>query len=635
MDNSAFTDWTFEWRKRLSQSLYVSRNFPDQIEEISRSAQFFLIKNIILQMLYDKGLPDVEFGNWLPDIEAGIFGDKLRPIQKELSEMDFSAASFEVLGDIYESHLAMELMPNSIRELEYIPRDGHKKGRGIYYTPKYIVHHIVDQTLGKYLSVRTPDDISNLRILDPACGSGSFLTYIFDILMKFYKFHDKNSDRAFFILKRHLYGVDTDSNAVDISSMILTLKASEYASQPPDKYPKLNIEQGNFLVPINEDEDKKFTMILGNPPYGARLSKVERAFIKSNYETCRSPDSSSLFVEKAVKSLEADGILGFILPKSLSYVVSWRSIREYLLNNCKIMEIADARKAFKGVLLEQMVIIAQKSIEQSASTDISMLQPENSGTSHSIDGSALSTDRFSIWLSSDRLRNIVDKIWEKSVPLGEIAEIWNGLTIQSTLPSLGEPGSQHKYPCLRGRDIQRYHIRQDIRYVRITDVMQNCSLPLDKYYRPKILAQDIVAHIFNPQPHIKITATIDRTGNWLNMNTVTNIASSEYPLEYLCGILNSRFISWYAYDLIYNRSIRTMHFRRGYADHIPICCVLNAELIDHVNRIIALHEKKATESEIDEVDKKIGRLIYQIYDISEEDAKFLKHHAGLHDISIA
>ena len=203
-------------------------------------------------------------------------------------------------------------------------------------------------------------------------------------------------------------------------------------------------------------------------------------------------------------------------------------------------------------------------------------------------------------------------------------------------------------PCLRGRDIQRYHIRPGVQYIKIADAVKHQHPSLEIFSRPKIIAQDIVAHIQNPKPHIKLTATIDRSESWLNLNTVTNIASSEYHLEYLCGILNSRLISWYAYDFIYNRAIRTMHFRRGYADHIPIRRIdrgdaggklIYEQLVECVNEMIALYEveqpaslflqRTAANNEIAGLDRKIDELIYRLYGLADEDIRFLREHAGL------
>jgi hypothetical protein len=367
----------------------------------------------------------------------------------------------------------------------------------------------------------------------------------------------------------------------------------------------------------------------------SELSKwtFNRKLIRSKFETFRSPDSSSLFIEKSVKLLGNDGILAFVVPKSLSYVISWKDIRQFILDNCKVIEIADVSEAFNQVLLEQMVIFAQKKSKILGSSEYSVennlhgkflnplnplfqrgndsISPFSKGgkgdlrltqdsfpnftwknqilsdkhyklriTSHSsrfinrsrtvvlhtIDSKSLNNDQFLLWLNDPKIELLLDKIWKKSIPLGKVAEIWNGLNIQKLPIFSDSPDSEYILPCVMGKDINHYQIK-NVRYAKLTD---NIAKSLVMFNKPKIVAQDIVSYAQHPKPHIKIISAIDRE-NCLNVSTVTNITSTEYNLEYLCGVLNSRFISWYAYNFIYNRASRTMHFRSGYADQIPIC----------------------------------------------------------------
>ena len=675
LSKAAFINQVLTWQRILAQDIYIMSDARARIREISRAARCFLFKAMISEMLASRGILDA--GRWILDAgfkepPFGISDKVLSQVQKEVAEMDLGRSHFEILSDVYESCLIRKLvLDRSSGELDYSPEVGLRKGRGIYYTPDYIVRYIVDRTLGRYLwgtddgqppeniSPEMPVDIRELRILDPACGSGFFLAYAFDVLARFYKAYESQAeaDWTAAILQKHLYGIDLDRDAVCITSAILMLKSLEHNSIAFSEGPRLNIKQGNFLIskpsahkdlkPFNWETEMPevfnsdgFIMILGNPPYGARITKTERRLIRADYETCDSSDSSSLFTERAVKMLKDGGFLGFIVPKSLSYVLSWQPIRKFLLRECSIVEIADAWKAFKGVRLEQMVMIAQKNVRSDVQTIVSVLRPEYSVVSHSIDSDALSDTRFSIWLSSDRIRHIVDRIWEKSVPLGDLAEIWSGLNMQGSLVLSDAPGSEHDRPCLRGRNVQRYHIRPDIKYIRIKDVPGRSHHPLEAFCKPKIVAQDIVAHVRNPMPHIKLMASIDRSENLLNVNTVTNITSSQHCLEYLCGILNSRLISWYTYNFIYNRAVRTMHFRRGYADHIPIRRIdpddpseksMYEELVGYVNCIMSLYEKEAAPgSEIAELERKIDSMVYWFYGLSDEDIDFLKEHAGFY-----
>ena len=306
MDKTSLIEWIHNWRKVLVQDLCMMPGDEARIQEISRNVQRLLYKAIVSQMLTERNMPDTGLGLKSPDVGSDIPNSLLAQARRELSEMGLHKLPFEVLSDIYESYLAQKLTLSQTGELEYLPERSLRKGTGVYYTPPYVVRHIVDRTLGRYLwgtgngqqendtPGRTPEDIRHLRVFDPACGSGCFLAYAFDVLARFYISHDPCADLdwPWLILEKHLYGMDIDSDAVGITSTILTLKALERTGRAPAEIPKLNVKEGNFLVSTGPDfpdlKAGKFTMILGNPPYGAKLSTAERKAVKSGYETHRS-----------------------------------------------------------------------------------------------------------------------------------------------------------------------------------------------------------------------------------------------------------------------------------------------------------------------------------------------------------
>jgi type I restriction-modification system DNA methylase subunit len=727
VNKSELNKWTFNWHNIICKKLFSE----ERADELSQTILYYLFKTIILQMLKNKGIAEVSTP--LTCKENEILPDDLKiQIQKSISRKNLNKLSFDVLSDVYESH------PSLL---------GSKKDKGLYYTPSYIIHYVVDQTLGRYLwgtesgrsegnrPIKSPEEISDLRILDPACGSGCFLSYAFDVLAEFYSQIPVNPHKEIeYSPLEHLYGIDFDNNAINIAKTILILKAFE-AGYGEYSESSINVKHADFLlsefpflhtkhtpVPLSRGEFtinsplergsrgvlnsiEKFNLIIGNPPHGARLSRRDRKLIRSKFETFRSPDSSSLFIEKSIKLMDNDGILAFVVPKSLSYVISWKDIRRFILDNCKVIEIADVSEAFDRVLLEQMVIFAQRKskivgfleygVENNQQgkflnppsplfqrgNSILSFQKENDSISpfskgdkrdlrptqdsfpnftwknqilsdkhyqlritshssrfvnrsrkialHTIDSRSLNSDQFLLWLNDPKMELLLDKIWKKSVPLEAIAEIWNGLNIQK-LPIFSDcPDSEHILPCVMGRDINHYKIK-NVRYAKLTD---NIAKSLVMFNKPKIVTQDIVSYVQHPKPHIKIISAID-SENCLNVSTVTNITSTEYNLEYLCGILNSRFISWYAYNFIYNRASRTMHFRKGYADQIPICRIkndnaedlhLSNELIKLVNQITLQYN-----DDISDIYSRIEGIIHQLYGITDDELIFLEQFMGFY-----
>lgn len=220
------------------------------------------------------------------EVLAGII-DRLYPPK---SPYRFDVIGVELLGSIYERYLGSTIRPKAKRVFVEEKPEVRKAG-GVYYTPQYIVDYIVKNTVGKVIEGKTPKQIEKIRILDPACGSGSFLIgafqYLIDYHVRYLVEHPKEAQvhplfpdlmkgdngeprlsvvRKARILRNNLFGVDIDPQAVEITMMSLYLKALEgERSQLPPKHHllpelKYNIICGNSLIgpDIYKDEQLGF-----------------------------------------------------------------------------------------------------------------------------------------------------------------------------------------------------------------------------------------------------------------------------------------------------------------------------------------------------------------------------------------
>ena len=279
-------------------------------------------------------------------------GDKpLRDIIKRLyypiSPYVFSKIPTEILGQVYEKFLGkvIRLTPGHQAKVEFKPEV--RKAGGVYYTPKYIVDYIVKNTVGELLKKKTPTQAKKLTILDPACGSGSFLLGAYQYLLDWYleqytKEPSKHKNQLYKngigewvlasqekkqILLSNIYGVDIDRQAVEVSKLSLLLKVLEGESNETIQsqlrlfreraLPDLsdNIKCGNSLIgtdffhgknldmfarddmeAINAfDWDSKdgfaeimksggFDAVIGNPPYGAEFSIDKKQYLMQKYD---------------------------------------------------------------------------------------------------------------------------------------------------------------------------------------------------------------------------------------------------------------------------------------------------------------------------------------------------------------
>ena len=186
----------------------------------------------------------------------------------------------DILGQVYERFLGKVIRLTAGHQAKVEEKPEVRKAGGVYYTPTYIVEYIVKNTLGELLAGQTPETQAArpLRVLDPACGSGSFLLgayqYLLDWYLEWYAqnepaHHARGKNPAVVeaqggwqltmekkkeILLAHIFGVDIDQQAVEVTKLSLLLKVVENPGQlsllDERILPDLgrNIQCGNSLI---------------------------------------------------------------------------------------------------------------------------------------------------------------------------------------------------------------------------------------------------------------------------------------------------------------------------------------------------------------------------------------------------
>ncbi|MEK6757986.1 MAG: N-6 DNA methylase, partial [Nanoarchaeota archaeon] len=221
---------------------------------------------------------------------------------------NFDWIDADVLGGVYEQYLGKILQQTKSGKAKLKEGQAHRKEQGIYYTPTYIVDYIIKNTLGEKIK-ENRKNTKNLKVLDPACGSGSFLIKAFDYIYNEVKDEGKNQrdlstidNLGFYskkteILKNNLFGVDLDNKAVEITKLNLLLKAAEKNRKLPEEL-DLHIKKGNSLIDddnITKDyfkwegdfQEGTFDVVIGNPPYvfggNSGIKIEEKKFFKDFY----------------------------------------------------------------------------------------------------------------------------------------------------------------------------------------------------------------------------------------------------------------------------------------------------------------------------------------------------------------
>jgi len=433
------------WREVLAKNIY--KNHPDMTEaQLKENVQRILDRIIFIRSCEDRGLTYSEklqemvldrrddigtafmptlkalFRRYDRDFDSELFDEHSCedlaidfPVLKEivLETYDpylFDVIGVEVLGNIYEQYLGF--VPRlTEKRVKYELKPEVRKAGGIFYTPEYIVDYIVKNTVGRFLAKKKPKEIKGLRILDPACGSGSFLIRAYRELEVYYqrlkkedwekrqkvlaKVYEEQAQFSFDegsvetrwelnvfdkrkVVLNHLFGVDLDEQAVEVSRLSLMLKMLEGAHGIiPGRavLPTLghNIQCGNSLISgdvvklqsfFKEDwiktnpfdweirfrkivkEEDGFDIILGNPPYVRiqTLPKGQVGFFNKNYISATGNyDIYTLFLERGLQLLKPGGILGFILPHKFFQAAYGQGLRKLIAEKNALMEVVNFR----------------------------------------------------------------------------------------------------------------------------------------------------------------------------------------------------------------------------------------------------------------------------------------------------
>ncbi|HLH85626.1 MAG TPA: N-6 DNA methylase [Thermoplasmataceae archaeon] len=417
---------------------------------------------------YDKNYNSKLFAHHLCD-DLYIDNEALQEVIEGLNHSkdnsyryDFSIIESDVLGNIYEQYLG-NILKSTPKRAKLEESKTHRKEQGIYYTPSYIVDYIVKNTVGEFIKTHTPEEIKKVRILDPACGSGSFLIRAYKELENYWK---QNSDFAqttldseeFYskkvdILKNNIFGVDLDPKAVEIAQLNLLLQISERKQRLPIL--QNNIKVGNSLIDDPSISDRAFKweeefpiiikeggfdIVIGNPPY-VRIQNLGEKDIEYFNRTFKSAfknyDIYLLFVEKSLKLYKKNGIIGFIIPSKFVNADYGSGLRNLISETKSLYKLLDFKdiQIFGDATNYTCVLF----LKNSKNEDFYYLFPKSKETFtlqavSNIDAFheyklQIPEPNHSWILSDNRVSELLKKLSRNAITLGDIAKnIFQGLT---------------------------------------------------------------------------------------------------------------------------------------------------------------------------------------------------------------
>lgn len=543
------------------------------------------------------------------------------------SPYEFSVLSVEILGSAYEQFLGKQIKIDKAHRAHIEEKPEVRKAGGVYYTPQYVVEYIVQNTVGKLIEGKTPKEISKIKIVDPACGSGSFLIGAYQFLLDWHKNHYSDNGKPSKgkkdnpltpegnlttgekkrILLNNIFGVDIDVNAVEVTKLSLLLKCMEGETQASISHqlkmfnervlPTLdsNIKDGNSLVDtdfyagaLDFGEEKKvkpfswqngfpevfkqggFDVVIGNPPYVLGRETFDdsvKNYIATKYQSYGGKyDLYVFFCEKALTLLSDKGRFSFIIPNTILVNENATKIRELILKNYSLETIrVFNHRVFENAQVETVIII----IENKKSRKDSNIRIESEEVIQIPTEKFLTSKNFKFNVTSDDVsERLIEKITSCSIPLGELTDICIGIQLG------GSHGSDTKADFLSDKAIDKTWKKvldgKDINRYKLN--WRNVFVRYGNWLHRKrdekyFLNPKILIRQIGKTP----VATLDES-HFYTLNTLYNIiAISDYSPKYLIAIINSHLGKWFW--LKNNSDFKSLFpkIKKSEIETIPVC----------------------------------------------------------------
>jgi hypothetical protein len=552
-----------------------------------------------------------------------IDNDLLFKHTQTLASYDFeSQVDVNILGHIFENSLnEIESVNAEIEGGNFDKQKSKRKKDGVFYTPKYITKYIVENTIGKlceekknelgfkeeeYFKGRKNrqqatiiklveildtyrDWLLQLTICDPACGSGAFLNQALDFLIKEHNYIDELkakilggglvfSDIENTILENNIYGVDLNEESVEIAKLSLWLRTA----QPRRKLNSLNnnIKCGNSLIDSKAVAGDKafnwkeqfstvfekggFDVIIGNPPYGAKLDSKDLDYIVKKYSIGGvSKQLSDTYIAFYVTSsndlLKENGILSFIAPNTWRLIASGQKFREFITGDIiKVFKIVQhTEKVFEDATVDCDTVFITKTSKEIDKINLIIKQKDIELKNHLISYQLFSNQVFFNLNLEELHYKLKNKITTKGILVSELFDIKNGVKpyekgkgkpaqtaeVMRTKPYTSEMKiSEYSVPLIGGSLFNRYQLFWDNdSWIEYGEWL---AAPRDK-------------SIFEAKEKLIFRQTSDRIigtkineGYIMRNNTHILLPVDEYlSIDYSLSILNSKLTNFFYWTI--------------------------------------------------------------------------------------
>lgn len=682
--------------RHLTHRRHLKELFEERTETVGKNTMIFLREEFKqYNIIFDSDLfrPQEWEENLAIDFKVmkDIILETYNPYQ-------FDVIPLEVLGNIYEQYLGYTIRLTD-HQVKYELKPDVRKAGGVYYTPEYIVDYIVKNTVGKFLQKLSPRRIKKLRILDPACGSGSFLIRAYEEMLNYYRNKKKGQKKSKHvqdkldlkqpstephltiyekseILQNHIFGVDIDEQAVEVTKLSLMLKMLEgeygfVAGRAILPMLNRNIRCGNSLIsgdilevkkyfgndwykvkPFNWDEafrniivkEGGFDVIIGNPPWvslkgkhkSLDLSNEHLDFFLEKYK-CNTymPNIYELFIQRCLTLIKEGGYFSFIVPDRLCANRQFINLRKNILENYSLINLW-FRAPFPGVIADTIVFVIEN--KKSGKNIVKICEYAKTKFIKIPQRIFYNTSDYAFFFVDENLHQIFKRIRsEPSIKnLNQIVLSTSGCGAKSNKITKIKK-NKRQIQILKGKSILKYTVRSKFWFEFIDQNLSGRTKDKKKLGKKyKVLLRKTGADLIG---------TFDDTEIYPEQSLYflyTEDDNNRKLLLYILGILNSRLMNCYYRNFAVTNRDSTPQLKNIDLDKFPIKQIdfsnpsdkmsynsLTAliEIMLNLNKKIQTSkgtERKQIRCQIEKTDKEIDNLVYRLYGITNKEREIIE-----------